>query len=214
MYLRLFIMLFCFIFIIGCSKPVEIPVIVVNPVKDEQVDVSIEPKENIWEEKNCIVFDDFTGSQKNNWVIVNDGVMWGLSKWTYTVNNSILTLAGNINTNGGWFSSIHTALSESLLETTTHIHISVKPDTRDYKITFRDNNRRGISHQADLVFKNTGWFENIVIPLSDLKPTYFGRSSNAADFQKNQARELGFIISDGIDGPFQLEIESIKFCKE
>ena len=51
----------------------------------------------------CFVFDDFKNND-NNWRMVNDGVMGGISKGSYTINNDVLTVRGNINTNGGGFS--------------------------------------------------------------------------------------------------------------
>ena len=38
----------------------------------------------------------------------------------------------------------------------TSIKIRAKPDNRKYTLTIRDNNSWRISHQADLVFQNTG----------------------------------------------------------
>ena len=99
------------------------------------------------------------------------------------------------------------------MKETTYVQLKLKWDSRDYKITFRDNNISRISHQANIDFKNRGFFEEVSIPISDLKGSYFGRNVNTNNLETSNIQEIGFIISDGIDGPFSLEIESIKFCK-
>jgi hypothetical protein len=160
-------------------------------------------------EEICITFDDFNELQKNNWVIVNDGVMWWLSKGKYQIQDSILTFSWNINTNGGGFSSIRSRVELWLLEQANYMRITAKPDSRKYTITFRDNNTRWISYQYNLDFKNIWWFEQVTVPLDELTSTYFGRNIRANSFQKQSTREIGFILSDGFDGPFQLEIDDI-----
>lgn len=162
---------------------------------------------------SCFVYDNFSGTPSNNWIVVNDGVMWGLSKWTLITQNNALVFAGTINTNGGGFSSIRSNVADWLLSQSTSIRLSIKTDSRDYKITLRDQNNRSISHQVSVISKNTWNFEEIIIPLNSLQPTYFGRNITSTAFQKEKARELGFILSDGIDGPFKVEIEKIEFCE-
>lgn len=164
-------------------------------------------------ELECLLFDDFTDISKNNWLMVNDGVMWGKSIGTYAIKDNAFTLSGVINTNGGWFSSVRAALSTWTLTEYNSIILNAKADSRWYQITFRDNNRRWISHRAILPFQTDDKFEEITIQISDLEPVYFWTPVNAAAFKKESAREIGFILNDGKDGKFQLEIDSIKFCK-
>ena len=167
----------------------------------------------IMKHENCIVFDDFSIDEKNNWIIVNDWVMGGLSKWNILTENETMIFSGNINTNGGWFTSIRASLSDWVLKNTTHILLHAKADSRSYKMTFRDRNNRWIGHQIQIPFQTPWIFEEIKISLAELSPTYFGRNISAAGFQKDEGREMWFIISDGINWGFQLEIESIRFCE-
>jgi transcription termination factor NusB len=166
------------------------------------------------QQKNCVMYEDFSGSQKNSWIIVNDWVMWGLSKWKYITENNTMIFSGNINTNGGWFTSIRASLTDWALDNMTHIILQAKADFRSYNMTFRDNNRRWITYQTQVRFENPWSFEEIKIPITSFKPTFFGSRINASSFQKDTAREIGFIISDGINGGFEMEIESIEFCEE
>lgn len=174
---------------------------------------NLKEKKIIQKNNNCKVFDDFSQSEKNNWRIINDWVMWWLSKWRYLIEDKKLKLFGNINTNGGGFSSIRKYVDEWLLNDINYIKIFLQGDERKYKITFRDNNIRWITYQTEIDLKKKWAFEEINIPLSELKATFFWNRVNAGEFQKDRVREIGFIISDWIDGPFEIQVESIKFCK-
>lgn len=161
----------------------------------------------------CKIFDNFLRIQENKWFVLNDGVMGWLSKWQIITNDNTLIFSGNINTNGGGFSSIRSRLSVWSLKNTTHIKLRVKSDLRNYKLSLRENYWNGISYQANIQSETPWEFENIHIPLSSLRPNYFGRPINVREFRKKQAWEIGFIISDGIDGSFKLEIDTIEFCE-
>ncbi len=165
-------------------------------------------------QENCTIYDDFSISGKNNWRIINDGVMGGLSKWNIVNEDDSLIFSGNINTNGGWFTSIRSPLSTNILSSTDYIKLRFKSDTRSYKLTFRDSYSTWVSYQADILSQTPWVSEDINIPLSQLKANYFGRSINTRAFNKSQAQEIWFIISDGINWAFQLEIEKIEFCEE
>ena len=181
--------------------------------KQEEITKINQPAINDKKEQECLIFDDFTNLWANNWLMVNDGVMWGKSIWDYQIENGTFTLSGFINTNGWWFSSVRAWLKPWILSEYNNIKITAKPDNRGYQITFRDNNRRWISHRAILPFQNTWDFEEITININDLEPVFFWRRVEADDFKKDLAREIGFILNDGKDGDFQLEVDSIKFCK-
>ena len=203
---------------VGLTSETQIPQDTVISETEEDIIETIktetmknENKEETIQE--CLVFDDFTNTDKNNWIIVNDGVMWWKSIWNYDIQENIFNLSGTINTNGGGFSSVRAWLAAWILSEYNSIKLTVKPDGRNYQITFRDNNRRWISHRAILPFSRTWDFEEIDIQINDLEPVFFGRRVDAAAFKKENAREIWFIISDGIDWGFSLKVDSISFCK-
>jgi hypothetical protein len=139
--------------------------------------------------------------------------MWWLSQWIHLIEDKKMRLFGNINTNGGGFSSIRTYVNKWLLDDVNYIKVLLKGDERKYKITLRDNNIRWIIHQTEIDFKKKWTFEEIDIPLSKFTATFFWNKVNVRDFQKDRVREIGFIISDWVDGPFELQVQSIEFCK-
>jgi pimeloyl-ACP methyl ester carboxylesterase len=174
---------------------------------------NLQEKKIIQKNNNCRLFDDFSQNGNKNRRIINDWVMWWLSQGKYIIEDEKLKLFGNINTNWWGFSSIRTDVDEWLLDDINYIKVIVQGDEREYNITFRDNNIRWIIHQTNIDFKKKWIFEEINIPLSELTATFFWNWVNASEFKKNRVREIGFIISDWVDGPFEIEVESIEFCK-
>jgi hypothetical protein len=162
----------------------------------------------------CIVIDSFEDLVEDSaWGVVNDGVMGGLSKGNITINNQNLTFAGNINTNGGGFSSIRRPLTSNILTTGTRITVKAISDGRTYRLTVREQGSN-TSHQAVLPFINSNELQEVSLLLNDLVPTRFGRNIQVRSLTPSKAREIGIILSDGINGPFSLELESIKVCKQ
>jgi hypothetical protein len=183
-------------------------------VREQPRIVSPEPVPEDALNDNCSIFDNFSNIWVNNWTSVNDWVMWWRSQGTYTIDNQTMIFSWNINTNGWWFASIRSNKIPQDMSDITSIKIRAKPDNRKYTLTFRDNNSWRISHQADLVFQNTGWYEEIDIDISNLQATFFWRIVGQSNqFNKKQVREIGFILSDWVDGPFKINIDRIKLCR-
>lgn len=161
----------------------------------------------------CIVFDDFTDSPDFRWGIVNDGVMWGRSAGTGIIQDNTLVFSGTIVTRWGGFSSLRWNLESWILSGYNSVKLRAKSDGREYRITFRDSRWGNISHRAIIPFETVWEFEEIEIPFSNLVPAYFGRNVDTDRFDKDSAREIGVILSDGVDGDFRLEIDEVKFCR-
>lgn len=192
------------------SRPVtdELPSSLPTEPKPPEVVLPPEPEAPV-----CEVYDDFTDPDRNWWAIVNDTVMGGRSSADGFLEENVLVLDGLLNTNGGGFSSIRGELPVGALADKASVQLRIKRDGREYQITFRDTNRRGVSHRTAIPFVTEDQWETIMIDLDDLYPAFFGRRVDAPDLRRDQAREIGFIISDGIDGPFELQIDSIAFCE-
>lgn len=77
----------------------------------------------------------------------------------------------------------------------------------------RDRDRRGISHQSCIPFSAMGSWEDVTVNIEDLEPTFFGRRVSGRPLDILSAREIGIILSDGVDGAFSLEIDSIRLCQ-
>lgn len=181
---------------------------IITPIPD--ISFPLEPMKI---EDTCTIFDDFLSSQDFRWGVVNDGVMWGKSAGTWIIENNTLIFSGKIVTRGGGFSSLRGSLESGMLSEYNSVKLRAKSDGREYRITFRDSRWGNISHRAIIPFETVWEFEEITINFSDLEPAYFGRNVDADRFDKNSAREIGVILSDGVDGDFRLEIDEVRFCR-
>ncbi len=164
----------------------------------------------------CDMNIDFrTETVAQQWRAINDGVMGGLSSGGPNFDKGHMTFSGVINTNGGGFSSVRASAKPGELTDTEGLALRVKSDGRGYKVTMRTNATYGwrrISFQAPINAQNTGEWETVNISYDDLRASIFGRPIRGATFDKSEVVEIGIILSDGQDGPFSLEIASIKAC--
>lgn len=149
------------------------------------------------------------------WRVINDGVMGGRSSGGPKFENGVMVFEGIINTNGGGFSSMRLDVEAGLLSQAEALSLRVKSDGRAYRMSFRTDARhrgRPISFQALIPATARGEWVDVSVPLHGLRASLFGRPVSGASFDKSKVWEMGFIIADGQDGPFRLEIESLKAC--
>lgn len=143
----------------------------------------------------------------NNWRIVNDNVMGGVSKSTLYLNKSgNLIFSGDVSLdNNGGFASCRLAIDNVNLEGISSFMIRVKGDGNTYK--FRVSERySSINYSSNFKTIKEKWVE-INIPLEKLEPTFMGYySSRAPRLKIENMRSIGFLISDKQEGSFNLEI--------
>jgi len=158
-------------------------------------------------------FDFASQTEVENWFPILDGVMGGRSTGARFSENEHMTFKGMINTNGGGFSSLRRALSRRELKGAHSLNLSLRQDGRAYRMTFRTNERflgRPVSYQLSIPQSSSGVWQDIKLPLKGFRTSVFGREVPAAPFDPAEVREIGFIIADGIDGPFELNIRTIQ----
>ena len=158
---------------------------------------------------------DLINPKKNigmqNWSIVNDDVMGGISKSNLSINDeNNLTFNGYLSLeNNGGFASTRYRFSEQTLVGVKSFRIKLNGDGNIYKLRIRQNNRRA-SYSADFVSAKDKWTE-LEILIEDFKPTWRGFTySDYPDLDIEKISELGIQISDKQVGDFKLEIEYIK----
>ena len=147
----------------------------------------------------------------NNWNIVNDDVMGGVSKSYLSLNDeNNLIFSGNVSLdNNGGFASSRMSLSTQSLNGIKSFKIKFRGDGNIYKLRLRQNNMRA-SYSSDFKSIKDKWVE-VNIPVEDFIPTWRGYSYNnypALDIEK--INSLGIHISDKQEGEFKLEMLSIK----
>lgn len=161
---------------------------------------------------------DFDSDRANQrWRVVNDDVMGGQSLGGLSFDAGILIFEGEINTDGGGFSSLRLPLEPHALDRYDRIELRARPDGRDYIVTLDDDpasrNRR-VSHRAPIEFAGPREWQTVSVPFDDFFPAIFGKPIDDLPLRKDLATRLGLMISDGADGPFRLEVDWIDLCPE
>ena len=165
---------------------------------------------------NCVLLSDF-GSAENNarWQTVNDNVMGGQSLGGPQFVDNTLIFSGEINTDGGGFSSLRLLLEPEQLVGIDRVRFRARSDGRPYMVTFDDNVRardRRVSHRAEIPFLATDDWQTATVTFDALFPAIFGRPIEDTPFQPELATRMGIMISDGQDGPFSLQVDWIEVC--
>jgi|TARA_B110000196_G_C21067060_1_gene625447 NADH dehydrogenase [ubiquinone] 1 alpha subcomplex assembly factor 1 len=146
----------------------------------------------------------------DNWNIVNDGVMGGISQSSIYLNETNnIKFVGNVSLeNNGGFASCRMGYNGSQLKGSTKFLLRVKGDGNIYKLRFRMNGSYA-NYSADFSTVKDEWVD-IEIPIEDFKPYYFGRKTRAPRFKIHKINSIGILISDKQSGSFSLEVEHLK----
>ena len=151
--------------------------------------------------------------QVDDWMIVNDGVMGGLSESNLKYqNNGMLRFSGMVSLeNYGGFASTRTRPKNYNISEFKGMTLRLKGDGKRYKFRIRSNdNFDGVSYSIDLV-TTAGVWEDHRFDFSDMQATFRGRIyTDYAPLQASAIRQLGFMIADKQEGPFKLEVDWIK----
>ena len=148
--------------------------------------------------------------EKNQWRIVNDGVMGGLSKSGIDINkNAVAVFQGQLSLeNNGGFASLRRLPRDYNLKGFTGVSIRIKGDGRTYQFRIRTNERfDGVAYRAEFETKAKEWLI-VKIPFKAFIPTFRGRRvPNAPKLRQENIRQIGFLIADKREGTFRLEID-------
>ena len=158
---------------------------------------------------------DLLNPEKNigldNWNIVNDDVMGGISTSYLSVSDEKnLIFNGNLSLeNNGGFASSRLGLKKNILKGVKSFTIRIKGDGNSYKLRLSQDNRRA-SYSANFESVNNEWLE-INIPIEDFIATWRGYTyTDYPPIQTDRIISLGLQISDKQEGKFKLEIDYIK----
>ena len=146
----------------------------------------------------------------DNWNIVNDGVMGGISQSSIYLNEAHnIQFIGNVSLeNNGGFASCRMGYNGTQLKGITKFLLRVKGDGNIYKLRFRMKGSYA-NYSADFSTMEGEWVD-IEIPIEEFKPYYFGRKTRAPRFKTHKINSLGILISDKQTGNFFLEVEHLK----
>jgi NADH dehydrogenase [ubiquinone] 1 alpha subcomplex assembly factor 1 len=155
------------------------------------------------------VFD--TPDRADEWLAVNDRVMGGVSRGQFRVTeSSTLEFHGTLSLeNNGGFASIRSSPRALSLRSSDTFHIRLRGDGRTYFLNlYVKNSRPAFSFRAAIQTTANEWLE-VRVPVQRFQATWFGRQVDDP-LEIERVNSLGFMVSDGIAGPFRLEIQSIQ----
>ena len=162
---------------------------------------------------NCIngqtIYDFNKNETFNNWMIINDDVMGGVSNSNLSVDqNGNAVFFGNISLdyNGGFASIRHIFPKFNLLNKRT-INLYLKGDGKVYQLRIKKNKNDYFSYVSS--FPTSGKWEVITINLSDMYPSFRGRRLNYNNFAGFEIEELSILIGNKVEEQFLLIIDNI-----
>jgi hypothetical protein len=152
----------------------------------------------------------FTAQSKvNEWRIVNDDVMGGISE-----SSIARTAAGHgefsghvsLENNGG-FASIQLNTRIKLAKEHKYIVLRIKGDGKAYEFRMKSE----ISQYESYVhsFATSGEWQTIKLPISEFYPQFRGRRLNSPNFNFNTIEQVSFLIANKQEEDFKLWIDRI-----
>ncbi len=156
-----------------------------------------------------VIFDFNKKSDLQDWIIVDDAVMGGRSLSTFKLNeDGIGIFEGNISLeNNGGFSSLRYRFLKKTIKEYTQVKIRLRGDGKKYQFRIKSNTADYFSYIAP--FQTSGKWQEIVIPLEDLYPSFRGRRLNQPNFSSDYIEELAFLIGNKKSESFKLLIDKI-----
>ena len=156
---------------------------------------------------------DFSHQETSGvWMIVNDGVMGGISESRLSLDQQgFLVFEGRVSLDyGGGFASVRSILNRLDADPYDGILIRFKGDGKKYQIRLRQGDRMdGVAYFRHFETKIGEW-EEVFLPFHSFQASYRGR--RLPDYPKldtSRISQLGLMISDKQEGNFRLEVQKI-----
>ena len=162
-----------------------------------------------------IILIDFANTSPANWQIVDDNVMGGISRSSLEMNRdgfAVFSGIVSLRNNGGFASVRAQAQNPANLSDFKGMSVRILGDGKVYCLRVRTVvNGRVTPYSFEARFATTpGEWETHTFPYSEFKAVF--RGSDVRGNPKLTAEsviELGFMIRDGQEGPFQLGLSNI-----
>jgi NADH dehydrogenase [ubiquinone] 1 alpha subcomplex assembly factor 1 len=153
---------------------------------------------------------DFNSADEASWQVVNDGVMGGRSQGYVAIEEGMLRFTGTLVTQGGGFTSVRADRSVDL-EGYDGLELRVRGGGRTFEVEVDDDTRRrGRTVSRRAPFETDAEWSLVRVPFSDLRTTIFGQPVSAPPIDLANVKRIGLYILDGKDGPFRLEVDTIR----
>jgi hypothetical protein len=161
-------------------------------------------------EKMDTIFDFSKTSKIDNWKLVNDDVMGGVSNASFEINSEgNAEFKGTVSTekNGG-FASVRYRFNEINITGKTTVFIRLKGDSKSYQFRVKDKSNNYYSYITS--FSTSNHWETVKIKLQDLYPSFRGNKLNKSNFKASSIEEISFLIANKKNETFKLIIDKIE----
>jgi len=159
--------------------------------------------------KSQLFFDFNHNTNISDWKIIDDVVMGGKSNGQFKIDsdgNGVFSGDVSLENNGG-FSSVRYQFEKINTTKDSKVIIRLKGDGKEYQ--FRIKNNRNTYYSYVTNFKTTGDWENIIINLKDLYPSFRGQTINIPNFTGDSFEEIVFLIGNKKNESFALFLDRI-----
>ena len=162
---------------------------------------------------NPILVDLSEESDVRRWNVVDDGVMGGRSNGDFRWNaDGYGMFYGTVSLeNNGGFSSVRYIMNRASVEEYSAIKLTIKGDGKRYQ--FRVKRNRMDPHSYMHYFNTTGEWQEVVIPMNAMKPTYRGMMLRIPNYRGKSLHEMGFLVGNKRAEAFNLQIQKIELIK-
>ncbi|TMM57565.1 CIA30 family protein [Maribacter algarum] len=145
-----------------------------------------------------------------DWRVVNDGVMGGLSQGIFSINSEGHGFfRGNVSLeNYGGFSSVRYRFETKDTSKFSQIQIRLKGDGKPYQFRVKADDRQRYSYIANI--KTSGDWEILSIEFSEMYPAFRGRLLDLPNYSGIEMTEIAFLIGNKKEENFALEIDYIE----
>jgi NADH dehydrogenase [ubiquinone] 1 alpha subcomplex assembly factor 1 len=157
-----------------------------------------------------VIFESSKNTSIENWYVVNDNVMGGVSQSNIAINeNGIAVFKGSVSLeNNGGFCSVRYDCSKTDVTGFEKVAFRIKGDGKKYQFRIKAEHNDYYSYVS--YFETSGDWETIEILLKDLYPVFRGRNLDMANFSHKTISEIAFLIGNKKEENFQLEIDKIE----
>ena len=145
-----------------------------------------------------------------NWKVVDDTVMGGRSDGGFHLSDEGHgVLSGYVTTeNNGGFSSVRHDFDKMSVKGYQKVVIKLKGDGKNYQFRVKASPSDYYSYIQE--FSTSGKWEEIVIPLEEMYPSFRGRKLDFSNFSHDFISEVTFLIGNKRKESFELVIDKIE----
>lgn len=159
--------------------------------------------------KPFVLFDFSKESNIENWSVVNDGVMGGLSRGSFSVSEGGHGLfKGNVSLeNNGGFSSVRYNFESKSVTGYKKMILHLKGDGKQYQVRLKTKKSDYFSYIAYI--STNGEWQTLEITLSEMFPSFRGNKLDLPKYPGEYMEQFAILIGNKKKENFELYLDKI-----